>query len=174
MSTELSETLASEISEKHRQTLSAIYAAKETSQAALTSAADCGLLLEKVVEQHKGFAKEWLRQHVPTLPVEQAKVYLGLCKVRRERGSNLVDTRQLKLLGITGDEDREEGSSHTAQRAGGNRWVKWLGHTVHEFREMDKVRPIETWSEFERAAARDQILETVRIYKRLGGTWDSV
>ena len=170
MSTELSETLASEISEKHRQTLAAIYAAKETSQTALTSAADCGLLLEKVVEQHKGFAKEWLRQHVPTLPVEQAKVYIGLCKVRRERGSNLVDTRQLKLLGITGEEDSEDSSSHTAQRAGGDRWVKWVGHTVHQFRDMEQVRPIETWQPFERAAVADQLRPIVEIYKRAGGT----
>ena len=167
---ELSTSLASEIADKHSQALSAAYGARQAIQQARDIAADCGILLEKVVEQHKGFAKEWLRQHVPTLPIEQAKVYLGLCKVRRERINSLVDTRQMKLLGITGDDDlASEGGQSTGQRAGGDRWIKWTGHIVQHFREVDTKRPIEQWESFERKALADTLQPMVDLYRRAGG-----
>jgi hypothetical protein len=171
MNQELSTSLAEEIAAKHSQAMSTAYGAREAIQQARDIAADCGILLEKVMEQHKGFAKEWLRQHVPTLPIEQAKVYLGLCKVRRERINSHVDTRQMKLLGITGDDElASEGGHSTGQRAGGDRWIKWKSHIVQEFRERDSIKPIEQWESYERKAWQDELRDVALIYKRAGGS----
>lgn len=169
MDEQLSETLAAEIASKHEAAQNAALGAKEQIHNALHIAADAGMLIGKAFEQYKGATKDWLRRYVPTLPIEQAEVYVGIHKVRAKRQFIEADTRQLKLLGITGEDDPDHEARHTAQRAGGDRWVKWTGHIVHYFREVEETKPIEQWESFERKALADQLKPLVELYVRAGG-----
>lgn len=167
---EISTSLAAEIAAKHNEALSIAENARATIDSALNAAADVGTLIEKAKEHYHGRLHEWLRQYVPTLPVEQADVYLGIHKVRKRRECLEADTRQLKLIGIIGDDElASEGGQSTGQRAGGDRWIKWTGHIVQHFREVDTKRPIEQWESFERKALADTLQPMVDLYRRAGG-----
>ena len=170
MDQELTETLASEIAAKHADALAIAESARENIDKALHAAADVGTLIDKAKDQYHGRLHEWLRQYVPTLPVDQADIYLGIHKVRQRRECLEADSRQLKLIGIIGDDDlSSNGGASTGQRAGGDRWIKWTGHIVQHFREVDSSRPIETWESFERKALADTLEPMVALYKRAGG-----
>lgn len=167
---ELSTSLAFEIAAKHSEALSMAENARESIDTALNAAADVGTLIEKAKEQYHSKLAEWLREHVPSLQVEQAYVYLGIHKVRKRRECLEADTRQLKLIGIIGDDDlANEGGKSTGQRADSGRWIKWTGHIVQHFREVDSTRPIETWDDFERRAIADTLRPMVDLFKRAGG-----
>jgi hypothetical protein len=167
---ELSTTLAAEIAAKHSEALSIAGQARDNIDRALNAAADVGTLIDKAKDQYHGRLHEWLREHVPTLPVEQADVYLGIHKVRKRRECLEADTRQLKLIGIIGDDDLvSEGGTSKGQRADSGRWIKWTGHIVQHFREVDSTRPIESWDDFERKALADTLQPMVDLYKRAGG-----
>lgn len=150
--TELSETLAAEIASKHEHALAIVNSAKETIGTALHAAADVGQLIEQAKEVHHAGLAEWLAKHVPSMSLMQAKTYVGIHKVRQSRDYLGADSRQLKLMGIIGDiadsEDAE--ATNKGQRAGGDRWVKWVGHVVHHFRDIEAERPIEQWGQHER------------------------
>lgn len=168
---ELSTSLAAEIAAKHNEALSIAENARATIDNALNAAADVGTLIEKAKEHYHGRLHEWLREYVPTLPVEQADVYLGIHKVRKRRECLEADTRQLKLIGIIGDDEvATHGGTSTAQRADGGRWIKWAGHIAQHFREVDSTRPIETWESFERKALADTLQPMVDLYRRAGGS----
>jgi hypothetical protein len=169
MDEQLSETLAAEIAKKHEEAQQAALGAKERIHDALMLAADTGMLIHKASEQYKGATKEWIRQYVPTLSIEQAEIYLGIHKVRTKRQFIEADTRQLKLLGITGEDEEDDSARHTAQRANGNRWVKWASHIVYSFRTLEQERPIKQWEAFERKAVVDQLEPVVEIYLKAGG-----
>jgi len=134
---------------------------------ALEAAADVGVLVEEAKAVYHGHFAEWLREHVPSLSVEQAEAYHGVHRVRKRRECLNADHRQMKLLGIIGDDDLEDqGGSSTAQRAGHGRWVKWASHVVQHFREVEEKKPIEQWEDFERKALID-ILEPIhKIWER--------
>jgi hypothetical protein len=167
---ELSTTLATEIATKHREALSIATEARQNIDRALNAAADVGTLIDKAKDQYHGRLHEWLREHVPNLTPEQADVYHGIHKVRQRRECLEADTRQLKLIGIIGeDELASEGGQSTGQRAGGDRWIKWTAHIVQHFREVDTKRPIEQWESFERKALADTLEPMVALYKRAGG-----
>lgn len=168
---ELSTSLAAEIAAKHSEALSIAEKARENIEGALNAAADVGTLIDKAKDQYHGRLHEWLREYVPTLPVEQAEIYLGIHKVRKRRECLEPDSRQLKLIGIIGDDSlADTGGSSSGQRADGSRWIKWIGHTVHHFRELDQTRPIEQWEDFERKAVADTLRPMVDLYKRAGGS----
>jgi len=167
---ELSTSLAAEIAAKHSEALTVASQARENIDRALNAAADVGTLIDKAKDQYHGRLHEWLREHVPTLPVDQADVYLGIHKVRQRRDCLEADSRQLKLIGIIGDDEvAPAGGSSVGQRADGGRWIKWAGHIAQHFREVDETRPIETWESFERKALADTLEPMVSLYKRAGG-----
>lgn len=167
---ELSISLAAEIAVKHSEALTTASQARENIDKALNAAADVGMLIDKAKDQYHGRLHEWLRQYVPTLPVDQADVYLGIHKVRQRRDCLEADSRQLKLIGIIGDDEvAPAGGSSVGQRADGGRWIKWAGHIAQHFREVDETRPIETWESFERKALADTLEPMVALYKRAGG-----
>jgi len=170
MDTQLTETLAAEIASKHSEALAIAESARDNIDKALHAAADVGTLIDKAKDIVHGGLHEWLRANVPTLSVEQADVYHGIHKVRKRRECLEADTRQLKLIGIIGDDDlAATGGTSTGQRAGGERWIKWTGHIVQHFREVDNTRPIEQWESFERKALADTLAPMVALYKRAGG-----
>lgn len=170
MNQELSTSLAEEIAACHAKAQEKANQARENIDAALHAAADVGLLIEKAKDTYHGRLNEWLREHVPGLTPEQADVYHGIHKVRKRRECLEADTRQLKLIGIIGDDElASEGGHSTGQRAGGDRWIKWTGHIVQHFREVDTKRPIEQWESFERKALADTLEPMVALYKRAGG-----
>ena len=167
---ELSTSLAAEIAAKHSEALSIAGQARDNIDKALNAAADVGTLIDKAKDHYHGRLHEWLREHVPTLPVEQADVYLGIHKVRKRRECLEADTRQLKLIGIIGDDDlASEGGKSTGQRADSGRWIKWKSHIVQEFRERDEIKPIEQWESYERKAWQDELRDIALIFKRAGG-----
>ena len=170
MDTQLTETLAAEIANKHNEALTIASEARENIDKALNAAADVGTLIDKAKDIVHGGLHEWLRANVPSLPVEQAEVYYGIHKVRKRRECLEADSRQLKLIGIIGDDELgEHGGTSKGQRAGGERWIKWTGHIVQYFREVDNTRPIEQWESFERKALADTLEPMVALYKRAGG-----
>ena len=170
MDTQLTETLAAEIANKHNEALTIASQARENIDKALNAAADVGTLIDKAKDQYHGRLHEWLRQHVPTLPVDQADVYLGIHKVRQRRDCLEADSRQLKLIGIIGDDEvAPSGGSSVGQRADGGRWIKWKSHIVQEFRERDAIKPIEQWESYERKAWQDELRDVAVIFKRAGG-----
>lgn len=167
---ELSTSLAAEIAAKHSEALAVAGQARENIDRALNAAADVGTLIDKAKDHYHGRLHEWLREHVPTLPVDQADIYLGIHKVRQRRDCLEADSRQLKLIGIIGDDEvAPAGGSSVGQRADGGRWIKWAGHIAQHFREVDETRPIETWESFERKALADTLEPMVALYKRAGG-----
>jgi hypothetical protein len=171
MDQQLSETLAAEIASKHSEALAIAESARENIDKALHAAADVGTLIDKARDKYHGRLHEWLREHVPGLTPEQADVYHGIHKVRQRRECLEADTRQLKLIGIIGDDElASNGGASTGQRAGGDRWIKWTGHIVQYFREVDSTRPIEQWESFERKALADTLQPMVDLYKRAGGS----
>ena len=165
---ELSTSLAAEITAKHSEALSIAGQARENIDKALNAAADVGTLIDKAKDHYHGRLHEWLRRHVPTLPVDQADVYLGIHKVRQRRDCLEADTRQLKLIGLLGEDQLGEGPIKSV-RSDGSRWIKWAGHIAQHFREVDSTRPIETWESFERKALADTLEPMVALYKRAGG-----
>jgi hypothetical protein len=170
MNQELSTSLAEEIAACHAKAQEKANQARENIDAALHAAADVGLLIEKAKDTYHGRLNEWLREHVPGLTPEQADVYHGIHKVRKRRECLEADSRQLKLIGIIGDEDiSENGGTSTGQKADGSRWIKWAGHIAHHFRGLDSTRPIEQWESFERKALADTLEPMVALYKRAGG-----
>ena len=153
---ELSTSLAAEIAAKHREALTVASQAREN--------------IDKAKDRYHNRLHEWLRQYVPSLPVEQADVYLGIHNRRLKRQVFEADSAQLKLIGVLGDEEvNTSGGSSTAQRADGGRWIKWAGHIAQHFREVDETRPIEIWESFERKALADTLEPMVALYKRAGG-----
>lgn len=153
MQTELSQTLAAEIASKHEHALAVAHSAKETIGTALHAAADVGQLIEQAKEIHHAGLTEWLAKHVPGMSLTQAKTYVGIHKVRQSRDYLGADSRQLKLMGIIGElvgDDGDGDATNKGQRAGGDRWVKWVGHVVHHFRDIEAERPIEQWGQHER------------------------
>jgi RNA processing factor Prp31 len=171
MNQELSTSLAAEIASKHQEALSIAGQARENIDKALNAAADVGTLIDKAKDQYHGKLHEWLRQHVPGLTPEQADVYHGIHKVRQRRECLEADTRQLKLIGIIGDDEVADSGGHsTGQKADGSRWIKWAGHIAQHFRGLDSTRPIETWESFERKALADTLEPMVALYKRAGGS----
>jgi hypothetical protein len=167
---ELSTSLAQEIADKHQRALFIAAEARQNIDRALNAAADVGVLIDTAKTQYHGRLNQWLRQHVPGLTPEQADVYHGIHKVRKRRECLEADTRQLKLIGIIGDDElASEGGQSTGQRAGGDRWIKWTGHIVQHFREVDTKRPIEQWESFERKALADTLQPMVDLYRRAGG-----
>lgn len=167
---ELSISLAAQIAAKHSEALAVASQARDNIDRALNAAADVGTLIDKAKDQYHGRLHEWLRKHVPTLPVDQADVYLGIHKVRQRRDCLEADSRQLKLIGIIGDDEvAPAGGASVGQRADGCRWIKWAGHIAQHFREVDETRPIETWESFERKALADTLEPMVALYKRAGG-----
>ena len=167
---ELSTSLAAEIAAKHSEALAVAGQARENIDRALNAAADVGTLIDKAKDQYHGRLHEWLREHVPTLPVDQADVYLGIHKVRQRRDCLEADSRQLKLIGIIGDDEvSPSGGSSVGQRADGGRWIKWKSHIVQEFRERDAIKPIEQWESYERKAWQDELRDVAVIFKRAGG-----
>jgi hypothetical protein len=170
MDQQLSETLAAQIAGKHAEALAIADSARDGIDRALNAAADVGLLIEEAKSLYHARLHEWLREHVPTLPVEQADIYHGIHKVRKKRDCLEADTRQLKLIGIIGDDDlADNGGTSKGQKAGGDRWIKWTGHVLHYFREVDATRPIERWEDYERKALADTLEPLVKLYKRAGG-----
>ena len=168
---ELSTSLAAEIAAKHSEALTVASQARENIDRALNAAADVGTLIDKAKDRYHGRLHEWLREHVPSLMVEQADVYLGIHNRRLKRQVFEADSAQLKLIGVLGDEEiNTSGGSSTAQRADGGRWIKWAGHIAQHFREVDETRPIETWESFERKALADTLEPMVALYKRAGGS----
>jgi hypothetical protein len=170
MNQELSTSLAGEIASKHQEALSIATEARQNIYKALNAAADVGTLIDKAKDQYHGKLHEWLRQHVPSLTPEQADVYHGIHKVRQKRECLEADTRQLKLIGIIGDDEVADNGGHsTGQKADGTRVIKWAGHIVYQARLLDAARPIETWQPFERKAWADMLEPIVALYKRVGG-----
>jgi len=143
MNQELSTTLAAEIQAQYLRAKEAANTARENVGHALHAAADVGLLIDKAKDIYKHRLHEWLREQVKGITVEEADAYLGLHKVRSKRTCLEIDSRQLKLIGITGDDETHQQGSSTGERAGGNRWIKWTSHIVQHFREVDSTRPIE-------------------------------
>jgi len=170
MNQELSQTLAQSINEAHAEAVLAASKAREDIEAAILKAEAAGVLVDEAAGLFKGNMHQWLRENVPSLPVEQAERYRGIYKVRRKRECLEADTRQLRLIGVLGDSDTEEGASSTAQRAGGERWIKWLGHVDHWFKEVEATRPIEQWESFERKALTETLKPMVALFKRAGGS----
>jgi len=167
---EISTSLAAEITAKHSEALFIAGQARENIGKAIKAAADVGTLIDKAKDQYRGMLHDWIREHVPSLTPEQADVYHGIHRVRQRRECLEADTRQLKLIGIIGDDELpSQGGSSTSIRAGGSRWIKWAGHIAQHFREVDSSRPIETWESFERKALADTLEPMVALYKRAGG-----
>jgi hypothetical protein len=170
MNTELSDALAEQITAKHKEAITIADQARDGIGRALHAAADVGLLVEEARDRYHGKLHDWLRKYVPTLSVEQAEIYRGIHKVRQRRECPSIDTRQLKLIGIIGDDDlAEQGGTSTGQRADGSRAIKWLSHAEQHYRELDAVRPIENWESYERRALADTLLPIVALFKRAGG-----
>lgn len=170
MQENLSVCLSETIRTAHEAAIHAAGSAREHIEDALGRAADVGLLVEQAKSVHHGRFPQWLRENVPSLPVEQAEAYFGIHRVRKKRQSLEIDHRQLKLIGIIGDDGLEEqGGSSTAQRADHSRWVKWAGHVVAYFREAEAKRPLSQWEEFERRALADQLDPIVRLWERAKG-----
>jgi hypothetical protein len=170
MNTELSDALAEQITAKHKEAITIADQARDGIGRALHAAADVGLLVEEARDKYHGKLHDWLRKYVPTLSVEQAEIYRGIHKVRQRRECPSIDTRQLKLIGIIGDDDlAEQGGTSTGQRADGSRAIKWLSHAEQHYRELDAVRPIESWESYERRALADTLLPIVALFKRAGG-----
>ena len=166
----LSVSLAETIRTAHESATTAAAKAREDIDLALVSAANVGVLVEEAKSvHHRGF-HQWLRENVPSLPVEQAEAYHGIHKVRKHRQALEIDHRQLKLIGIIGDEGlSEQGGSSTAQRADHSRWVKWTGHVVSHFREVEQSRPLEMWEPFELASLTDTLEPIVKLWERARG-----
>lgn len=162
---ELSASLANTLREAHEAAQQAAEQGREAIHGALEKAADVGLLVEEAKSIHHGGFHEWLRENVPTLTTQQAEVYFGVHRVRKKRQTLEIDHRQLKLIGIIGDEDINETGSSTAQRADSTRWVKWTGHVVAHFREVDVAK----LQDFERKAIADQLKPLVEVWGRLSG-----
>jgi len=170
METELSVSLAEEIASRHAKAEAASREARSNIDAALHAAADVGVLIDKAKETYKGRLHDWLRHYVPTLPVAQADIYYGIHKVRSKRECMEADTRQLKLLGITGEaEAGGQVEQAGTQRADGSKWVKWTSHIVQHFREVEESRRLEDWESYERRALADTLLPIVALFKRAGG-----
>lgn len=167
MNEQLSETLAAEIASLHNEALALSSVARDQIDIALNKAADVGQLIEKAKELYHAGLHDWLREHVPTLPVQQAEVYHGIHKVRKKREYIEADTRQLKLIGIIGDDELvEQGGTNKGQRSGGDRWVKWAGHIVHHFKDIEADRPITQWEAYERNALVDALAPIVELHNK--------
>jgi hypothetical protein len=162
---DLTTSLANTLRAAHEAAQQAAEQGREAIQGALERAADVGLLVEEAKSVHHAGFHEWLRAHVPTLSKEQAEIYFGVHRVRKKRQTLEIDHRQLKLIGIIGDEDLGEDGSRTAQRADSTRWVKWAGHVASHLREVD----IAKLQDFERKAMADQLKPIVEAWGRLCG-----
>lgn len=162
---ELSASLADTLRAAHEAAQQAADQGREAIQGALEKAADVGLLVEEAKSIHHGGFHEWLRVNVPTLTTQQADVYFGVHRVRKKRETLEIDHRQLKLIGIIGDEHHGEHGSSTAQRADSTRWVKWTGHVVAHFREVDTTK----LQDFEKRAIADQLKPLVEVWGRMSG-----
>jgi hypothetical protein len=172
MSTELSDTLAAEIRAKHEQAVALAGSAKATIADALHMAADAGQLIEQAKEIHRSALGEWLMRNVPGMSMVDAMTYTGIHKVRQSRQFLGADSRQLKLMGIIGDitpaDDDDAAATNRGQRAGGDRWVKWVGHVVHHFRDIEAERPLEQWGQHERDTLAAILKPIVELYRRTG------
>lgn len=170
MNTELATALIDEIRFAHNEAQDSIEAAKQGMHEAVDKCCNVGLLLEGAKQQYKSRYEEWCRLALNFMSKEQHDTYLTVVKVRRTRTAIYLDPRQLKLMGVLGDDSVEEhGGTSTGQRSDGSRAIKWLSHVEQHIRELDAQRPIETWEPFERKAWADMLTPMVALFKRVGG-----
>lgn len=164
--TELQSEVAAQIREWHGKAEECAEEAKDFVQNALEAAVTCGQYLEKASQMNKGRMLAWLRDNVPDLSPTRAKAYLSMFHTREHRANALADHRQLLMLGIVDQQEREPNAKPAAPNT---KWVSQVGSIRGWFDKMDRERPIDEWPQEERETVADQLKPIVELYKRLGG-----
>lgn len=169
MNEELTTELASQISQWHQEAQELANQSRQAAEDALGAAINCGQHLEAAHTQTKGQFLAWLRDNVQDLKPEQAKAYMTLLHVHRERESHELDHRQLLLLGVIDKAeakatDRGPGSHDPTQST---KWVGWASNIRGWWTKTVREKPVETWNEEEREGVRNQLKPLVDIYNSL-------
>lgn len=162
---ELTTDLANEITRWHEQAQQHAQDSREQAEQALKAAVNCGQHIEIAQQMTKGQMLAWLRDNVPTLEPQQAKAYLSLLQVHRERESHAIDHRQLLLLGVIDKGEAVATSRSEGQDPG--KWVGWVANVRVWFTRTTRERPVNEWTPDEREAVRNQLRPVVEIFESL-------
>lgn len=169
MNEELTTELAGQIAHWHEQAQELALHSRRCAEDALNAAINCGQHIEAAQAQTKGQVLAWLRDNVKELDLEQAKAYMTLLRVHREREAHAIDHRQLLLLGVIDKAeakatDRGEGGQDPVQST---KWVGWASNIRGWWTKATRERPVATWSDEEREAVRNQLRPLMEIYNAL-------
>lgn len=169
MNEELTTQLAGQISHWHQEAQGLANESRRCAEDALNAAINCGQHIEAAQAHRKGQILAWLRDNVPDLSHEQAKAYMTLLRVHREREEHAIDHRQLLLLGVI---DKAEAKatdrgewSHDPMKS--TKWVNWTYSIRGWFSKATRERPVAAWNDEEREAVRNQLKPLVDIYNAL-------
>lgn len=169
MNEELTTELGDQIERWHYKAQELANSSRQCAEGALDAAINCGHHLESAHTQTKGQFLAWLRDNVPDLKPEQAKAYMTLLNVHRERESHALDHRQLLLLGVIDKADAkatDRGSaSHDPSQS--TKWIGWASNIRGWWTKATRERPVTNWSDEEREAVRNQLKPLVDIYNAL-------
>lgn len=169
MNEELTTELAGQIAKWHNEAQELANESRRCAENALDAAIYCGQHLEAANTQTKGQFLAWLRDNVPDLKPEQAKAYMTLLHVHRERESHALDHRQLLLLGVIDKADAKAtdrgGASHDPSQS--TKWIGWASNIRGWWTKATRERPVTNWSDEEREAVRNQLKPLIDIYNAL-------
>lgn len=169
MNEELTTQLADRIETWHYRAQELANSSRQCAEGALDAAINCAQHIEAAQAHTKGQILAWLRDNVPDLNHEQAKAYMTLLRVHREREEHAIDHRQLLLLGVIDKAeakatDRGDASHDPSQST---KWIGWASNIRGWWSKTTRERPVAAWNDEEREAVRNQLKPLVDIYNAL-------
>ena len=166
MNTELTTELASEIQRTHLIAQELATSAQDNAERAIAAAVECGNYIKDAREIHKGRLLAWLRDTIPGLTGEQAKAYLSIANLHKDRECHALEAHQLRLLGIMPHPEREGQQSHVVDAS---KWISYVGKVYSGLKRIEEFKPLDQWGQEEKDVALAHLEPINEIYKRLGG-----
>jgi len=166
--TEIATATAEEITRHHDAAQRLAADCRERMAEAVHEADQCGFHLAAAKEEHRGQFLAWLRDNVPSLTHEQAKAYMGLHDKRRLNQDHPLDHRQLMLIGVVEQQERDP-HEREPKPIESESWVKQAGSIRGYFAKKMESRPVDQWALEERETVARALEPIVAIWRELTG-----
>lgn len=169
MNTELEISLVTKINETYAESVSLASNARETAQAAIQKAVECGqYLIEAKQSVGHGNWMEWFAAHVTAFSSETASRYMRLAHASREQIADAYSLRNAYIL--TGILDKpgnaKQGENHDPD---GVNWINVLSKMTVQIERLFDTRPISAWDDVERETFIERSKPIVKRFVQAGG-----
>jgi hypothetical protein len=165
-STELTNSLASEILAAYEAAQAKAKATTETARDAIVEACKCGELLATAKAENRREWHQWLVANLPGIPIDEANRFISGSKKIKAAGLENVNNRQL-LLFFCGSAGEEESSAPVNRDPEGTKWFSFFGKAVESFAKQIEFRPVSEWTEAERVAFKRRAEPIVKVWGEL-------